>query len=110
MDFREVASALQGARLDAHSLSLDQNAVALSVTGGAASHSVVFSAVTGYKWTPASPASDITLSVVGLERLGETEPWRLYIRTDGGTEVELSCGSVRCDGVAVTGIGRAYRH
>ena len=111
MDFREVAAALQGASVSAHRIDLRSNSVELVVPAGPATHTVVFENLLALKWsnTPATPTV-LTLSTVGLEKLGPGEPWRLYIRTSDGAELELSCRDVSCDGTAVTGVGRSYRH
>lgn len=107
MEFREVAAALQGATLETHSMDLGRSQVQLAVP----SHTVIFDGIISMKWvsSQAGPAV-LTLSTVGLERLGPGEPWRLYIRTPDGTELELSCRAVSCDGEEVTGVGRSYRH
>lgn len=114
MDFREVTETLQGAQLETHSALLAQNVVELSVRrdgdAGGSVRSVRFAAVISYRWTAGASGSPVTFSIVGLERLGENEPWRLYVRTEGASELELSCGNVSCDGDAVTGVGRSYRH
>lgn len=115
MDFREVAAALQGADVETHSIELGGGRVRLVTAARSrrerAACTVVFDRVTSLKWVGTSErASVLTLSTVGLERLGPGEPWRLYVRTLEGAELELSANAVSCDGEEVTGIGRSYRH
>ena len=114
MDFREVAKVLQGSRIAAHSIDLTGNRVEVVTSPkamGAPAHSVCFEGVTALKWSGASPGSSLMiLSVVGLEKLGVGEPWRLYISTAQGAELELTCRAAMCDGAEVTGVGRSYCH
>lgn len=116
MDFREVAAALHGADVETHSIDLAGISVRLVTAADSrrerAVRTVVFDRVTSLKWSSSAEraSSVITLSTVGLERLGADEPWRLYIRTPDGAELELSALSVSCDGEEVTGVGRSYRH
>lgn len=115
MDFRELAELLHGARIDAQSIDLGGNRVELVISRGTAPNgeltSVTFERVAALKWSGASAASpSMTLSVVGLEKLAPGEPWRLYVSTAQGAELELTCGTVSCNGLEVTGVGRSYRH
>ncbi len=111
MDFREVAAALQGASVSEHRIDLRSNCVELVVPATPRARSVVFASLLSLKWSNTSGIPTVlTLSTVGLEKLGAGEPWRLYIRTSDGAELELSCREVSCDGAAVTGVGRSYRH
>lgn len=87
MGFRDVAAAL-------HHSTLEHNA--LDVTLGTFELAV-------------SNADEAILSVVGLERLAADEPWRLYVRPRTGGELEVTCARISCNGLGVTGIGRAYK-
>lgn len=111
MDFREVAAALQGANISEHRIDLRSNCVELVVPASPLARTVVFESLLSLKWSNTSAGTTVfTLSTIGLEKLGPGEPWRLYIRTSDGAELELSCRDVSCDGTAVTGVGRSYRH
>jgi hypothetical protein len=111
MDFREVAAALYAASIGEHTIDLRSSCVRLVVPAGHLTRIVVFENLISLKWSNASALPTVlTLATVGLERLGAGEPWRLYIRTSEGAELELSCGAIFTDGVEVTGIGRSYRH
>ena len=110
MEFREAASLLQGASAEAHSIDLGSGFVEL-VLAKPARHTLRFEKISHLKWTgPDSRSASLDFSVVGLEKLGPSESWRLYARTPEGAELELTCASVSCDGMEVTGVGRAYRH
>jgi hypothetical protein len=113
MDFRDITDRLVGATIDSHSVDLANGIVELaspSISGGAPQQ-VKFEGVAILKWTSSTnPCGRLSISVIGLEKLGPGEPWRLYIRTSDGGELELTCRSVRGDGEEVTGIGRSYRH
>lgn len=111
MDFREVAAALQGASIREHRIDLRSNCAELVIPSAPEPRRIVFENLLALKWNNTSAVpSVLTLSTVGLEKLGPGEPWRLYIRTSEGAELELSCRDVSCDGTAVTGVGRSYRH
>ncbi|MDQ6719005.1 MAG: hypothetical protein M3Z17_11760 [Gemmatimonadota bacterium] len=111
MDFRDVAAALQGASISEHRIDLKLNSVELVVPASPRALAIVFEDLLSLKWSNTSATPTVlTLSTVGLEKLGPGEPWRLYIRTSDGAELELSCRDVSCDGAAVTGVGRSYRH
>jgi hypothetical protein len=118
VDFRDVSAALHHAVFEEHRIDLATNRFELTA---ASSHtepgkriSLIFEGVTAFRWhsKPASSAS-IDPSIVGLERLGAAEPWRLYLSLPGGGEIELTCARILSggtDGAEVTGIGRSYRH
>ena len=111
MDFREVAAALHGAQLNEHRIDLQARRAELILPGTPRPRTIAFKGILALKWssTSATPAV-LTPATVGLEKLGPGEPWRLYIRTPDGAELELSCREVSFDGAAVTGVGRSYRN
>ncbi len=60
-------------------------------------------------WGGAASQGSVALLIVGLERLAPGEPWRLYVKTSNGNELELACRAIVSDGDDVSGIGRSYR-
>jgi hypothetical protein len=108
MDFREVTAVLHGSILQSHSIDLANSRVELAPKDAP---SVRFESLTILKWSgTGSPTSAMRVAVVGLERLGAGEPWRLYLKSENTGELELTCARVLCEGAEVTGIGRSYRH
>ena len=106
---------LHGSVLESHSIDLTRSRVELAPSAPAAGsvvrRTVVFEEVSLLKWTGTSFGSAaLRVSVIGLERLGPGEPWRVYLRNGDFGELELTCARVMCGGDEVTGIGRSYRH
>jgi hypothetical protein len=115
--FRDVAAGLHRATLHGHNFDLAASRFELNTTAPGESDGpsmkLVFDDVTNLRWIR-NPENDpdgspTILAIVGLERLAPGEPWRLYLRPSSGGELELACVRVTCDGIQVTGIGRAYR-
>jgi hypothetical protein len=114
--FRDVAMTLHLASLDGHNFDLGASRFELNTSaagqGRAGSMTLVFEDVTNLRWVRRAEdvptGSATTLTVVGLERMAPGEPWRLYLHPSSGGELELACSRVTCDGVEITGIGRAY--
>lgn len=115
MDFREVTAALLGAVLESHSIDLAAGRVELVPVerghSAAGRRTVAFESVSAFKWTATTPRGrELFVSIIGLERLGPEEPWRLYLRSENGGELELTCARVSFGGAEVAGVGRSYRH
>ena len=101
-------------------IDLGASRFSITVSGGesaaATGVSGSFEAVTIFRWhqqqasavKPAA-AGPTTISVVGLERLAEGQPWRLYLRLESGGELEISCSRIIWGKNETTGIGRAYK-
>jgi hypothetical protein len=113
MDFRDVVAALHGSTIEKHTIDFARNRVEIIPSREAHSEPapISFESVVLLKWSGADPASArIRVGIVGLEKLGPGEPWRLYLKTADGAELELSCARVTSGGEEITGIGRSYRH
>ena len=115
MEFRDVTALLYGSELASHTIDLSSGRVALLPAGEktpvALNRSIAFERVRMLKWTGHTDAgAGMRISIVGLERLGAGEPWRLFLQLDGSAELELTCDSVFCRGEEVTGVGRSYRN
>jgi hypothetical protein len=113
MDFRDIVAALHGSTFERHTIDLAQNRVEIIPSREAEGESapIAFENVVLLKWSGAeSTSAKIRIGVIGLEKLGQGEPWRLYLKTFDGAEIELTCGRVTSGGEEVTGIGRSYRH
>jgi len=127
VDFRDVSAALHRAALEQYTIDLAAHRFELTAINTHAGRnervSLIFEGVIAFEWhsKPANAgaagdsgslsASSVPIepSVVGLERLGSTEPWRLYMSLSGGSELELTCTRILSGEVEVTGVGRSYR-
>lgn len=111
--FREIADALHRAHLNRYHIDLASGRFELTAStpeGGKPPLTIVFEGVTAFRWRSESTlASLLQVEVVGLERLGPGEPWRLYLSPRKGSELELTCGAILRDGIEVTGVGRIFR-
>jgi len=113
MDFREITALLHTSLVELEKVLLSARSVELTVSpaDGGSRRTITFSDVMIMKWNPAPATNSISaVRTVGLEKLGAGEPWRLYAQTSDGSELELTCRAILCDGVEITGIGRSYRH
>lgn len=113
MDFRDVVATLHGSVIEKHTIDFARKRVELmpSSEGTSNSQPISFENVALLKWSGSgSSSATIRIAVIGLEKLGQGEPWRLYLKTADGAELELTCGRVTSGGEEITGIGRSYRH
>jgi hypothetical protein len=106
-DFRALCAALHGAVAERLDVALDAKRVELAAAG----HVVVFEGVTRLAWRSGTPAplARFVVRTLGLERLKPGDVWRLLLAPEDGTELELACARVTCDGVEVQGVGRSWR-
>src|SRR5438552_18578685 len=97
MDFRDVVAALHGSAIERHTIDFTQNRVEIipSREEEGESAAIAFENVVLLKWSGVgSTSAKIRISVIGLEKLGPEEPWRLYLKTADAVELELTCARV----------------
>jgi hypothetical protein len=106
-DFRALVAALHGAVAERVDIALDAKRVELAAGG----RLVAFEGVTRLTWRSgsAAPLARFVVRTLGLERLAPGDVWRLLVGPEDGTELELACMRVTCDGVEVQGVGRSWR-
>ncbi len=113
VDFREVAAALHGAVIGAHHLDLSAGRLEFSVKttkDDAQSVTLIFAGITILNYRGGGTgASAAEIAVIGLERLGSGEPWRLYVEMRNAAELELTCRDIHFGDIQVAGVGRSYR-
>jgi hypothetical protein len=109
--YRDLCAALYRATLVEHHLDLVSGRfVFLARTRTQEVLRVGMDGITSFRWsaTTARPGEGFQLSIVGLERLGPVEPWRLYVSSGPATELEVTSFRMTCDGEALAGTGRRY--
>jgi hypothetical protein len=111
VSYRDLCAALYRASLEEHHLDVVSGRFVLLARNRAGEVlRVGMDGVTSFRWTTSSPRPPgaLELAIVGLERLGPAEPWRLYFNPSPGTELEVTSLRMTCNGEVLSGTGRRY--